>query len=65
MKAIIVTPRNESEFKFISELLDKLGVGSSSFSQDDMEEIGMIKLLQEVDKNDLVSREEIMNKLST
>ncbi len=63
MKAIMVTPKNESEFQFISELLYKLGVDSSSFSEDDREEIGMIKLFHEVDKNDLVSREEIMKKL--
>jgi HD-GYP domain-containing protein (c-di-GMP phosphodiesterase class II) len=64
MKALVITPKNSNEYKFVSELLKKLGVGSSALSQDELEDIGMSKLLHDVDKTKKVSRSEIMKKLS-
>jgi hypothetical protein len=60
----VITPKNSSELKFISDLLKKLGVGSSTVSQDELEDIGMSKLLRQVDKTKKASRAEIMKKLS-
>ena len=65
MKALVITPKNENEFKFLSNLLKKLGVGASALSQDELEDIGMSKLLREVDKSKKASRSEIMKKLSS
>lgn len=64
MKALVITPKNDNEFKFVSELLKKLGVGSSALSRDELEDIGMSKLLHDVDKTKKTSRSEIMKKLS-
>jgi hypothetical protein len=64
MKAIVVTPKNSNELKFVTYLLKKLGVGSSTVSQDELEDIGMSKLLRQVDKTKKASRIEIMKKLS-
>jgi hypothetical protein len=64
MKALVVTPKDNNEFKFVTDLLKKLGVGSSTVSQDDLEDIGMSKLLRQVDKTKKASRTEIMKKLS-
>ena len=64
MKALVIKPRNDSEFKFVSDLLKKLGVGSSALSQNELEDIGLSKLMREVDKTKKVSRSEIMKKLS-
>ena len=64
MKALVVTPKNQTEFKFISDLLKKLGVGSSSLDKSELEDIGMSKILHSVDKSKKVSRAEIMKKLS-
>ena len=64
MKALVVTPKNENEFKFLSGLLKKLGIGSTSLSQNELEDIGMSKLLTQVDKSKKSSRAEIMKKLS-
>ena len=65
MKALVVTPKNETEFKFISGLLKKLGVGASSLDQNELEDIGMSKLMRDVDKIKKSSRSEIMKKLTT
>ena len=64
MKALVITPKNSNEFKFVSELLKKLGVGSSALSQDELEDIGISKLMHDVDKTKKASRSEIMKKLS-
>lgn len=65
MKAIVVTPKNNSEYKFLSDLLKKLGMNSSALSYEDLEDIGMSKLLRNVDKSKKASRAEIMKKLSS
>ncbi len=64
MKALVVTPKNSNEFKFVSDLLKKLGVGSSEVNQEELEDIGMSKLMRQVDKTKKASRTEIMKKLS-
>ena len=64
MKALVITPKNNNEFKFISDLLKKLGVGASSVSEEQLEDIGISKMLESVDKTKKVSRSEIMRKLS-
>ena len=64
MKALVITPKNNNEFKFIADLLKKLGVGSSSVTQEDLEDIGMSKMLRSVDKTKKASRSEIMKKLT-
>ena len=64
MKALVVTPKNDNEFKFVSDLLKKLGINSSALSKDELEDIGMSKLMHSVDKTKKASRSEIMKKLS-
>ena len=64
MKAIVITPKSDNEFKFVSDLLKKLGIGTSTLTKDEIEDIGMLKLLNEVDKSRRATRSEIMKKLS-
>jgi hypothetical protein len=64
MKALVVTPKNSNEFKFVTDLLKKLGVGSSTVSQEELEDIGMSKLMRQIDKTKKASRTEIMRKLT-
>jgi hypothetical protein len=64
MKALVVTPKNNNELKFVTDLLKKLGVGSSTVTQEELEDIGMLKLMQQADKTKKASRAEIMKKLT-
>jgi hypothetical protein len=65
MKAIVITPKSDNEYKFLSDLLTKLGVGISALSKEDMEDIGMSKIMAKVDKSKKASRSEIMKKLNS
>ncbi|CAN5357647.1 hypothetical protein BH11BAC3_BH11BAC3_40410 [soil metagenome] len=64
MKALVITPKDNDEFKFVTDLLKKLGVGSAPLTQDEFEDIGMSKLMRGIDKSKKVTRAEIMKKLS-
>jgi hypothetical protein len=64
MKAIVVKPKNNAEYKFINDLLQKLGMGSTAITSGELEDIGMAKLLRKADKTQKVSRSEIIKKLS-
>ncbi|TMI72627.1 MAG: hypothetical protein E6H09_09575 [Bacteroidetes bacterium] len=65
MKALVITPKDDSEFRFLADLLKKLGVSSSALSYEDLEDIGLSKLMRGIDKTKKASRTEIMKKLST
>ena len=64
MKAIVVTPKSNDEFRFVADLLKKLGIGTSTLTKDEIEDIGMLKLMNNVDKSKRVSRAVIMKKLT-
>ena len=63
MKAMVVTPKSRSEFKFVSDLLKKLGISSATMTEEEMEDVGLSKMLKSVGKTKKVSRENVMRKL--
>lgn len=64
MKAIVVTPKSDNEFKFVADLLKKLGIGASTLTRSEIEDIGLLKLMNNADRSKRVSRSEIMKKLT-
>ena len=65
MKALVITPKNDNEFKFVADLLKKLGVSSSTLTEDELEDIGLSKLMRGIDKSKKASRAEILKKLTS
>ena len=63
MKAMVITPKSQDEFKFLSDLLKKLGISSATMTEEEFEDIGMSKMLKVVDKTKKVSKNSIMQKL--
>ena len=63
MKSLVITPKNTKELNFVSELLQKMGISSKVLSEEEKEDAGLFLMMQESDKNDTVSRQEIVNKL--
>ena len=64
MNAVIITPQNASEMKFLLNLLDKLGIASQAISVEQAEDMGMSVLMKKVDRTKKVSREAVMKKLN-
>ncbi len=63
MSAIVINPKSSQELKFISELLQKLGVQSKVISDEETEDLGLSLLMKDVDRSDVVSEEEVIAKL--
>ena len=65
MKALLVQSSRDTEIKFMSYLLKKLGVSSRLMNAYEIEDYGMSVLMKEVDRNKKVSRETVMKKLKS
>jgi len=65
MESIIISPRTQDEKKIIQELLDKLNISSTIITDEEKEDMGLLAMMKEVDRNDKVSRDAIMKKLNS
>ena len=63
MKAMVITPKSPREFKFLSDLLKKLNIMSATMTEEEIEDLGLSKMLKDVDKTKKISKESVMNKL--
>ena len=63
MKAIVITPKNQTEFKFLSDLLKKLDITSVAMNEEEIEDLGLSKMLKAVDKTKKVSKASVIAKL--
>ena len=50
MRSIVISPKDPDEFKFLRNLLKKLGVKSKALSDEDIEDLGMAVLMKD-DRN--------------
>ncbi|MCW3072146.1 MAG: hypothetical protein JWO44_2036 [Bacteroidetes bacterium] len=60
---MVITPKNQGEFKFINDLLKKLGISSATMTEEELEDIGLSKMLKAVDKTKKASQNSVMQKL--
>jgi reverse gyrase len=65
MKALVITPKNNNEYTFLWGLLKKLGIYAKGISIEELEDIGLSKLMKDVDRTRKVSKETIMKKLNS
>jgi hypothetical protein len=65
MESIVVSPKTTDEARLIKELLNKMNISSKVITEEEKEDLGLLIMIKEVDRNDTVPRDEIMNKLSS
>lgn len=63
MEGLLITPKSAAEKKFLNDLFKRMGLVSTIISLEQMEDIGLARMMEEVDKSQKASREEIMKKL--
>lgn len=63
MKAMVITPKNSGEYKFIQDLLKKLGISSATMTEEELEDLGLSKLLKSVDRSKKVTKSSVLQKL--
>ena len=64
MEAILIQPKNKSEFKFLAAMLKKLNVNIKTLNIEDKEDLGLIELMKQTDRSQKVTREDVMAKLT-
>jgi hypothetical protein len=63
MKTLVITPKDEKDFVFLSELLEKLGFDTQVFYDEDKEDMDLLKAMIEEKKGDYVTEDEVMKTL--
>lgn len=51
MKAIVITPRNLTEIKFLTELLEKLGISAKTVELEDIPNKETLKAIKDTENN--------------
>ena len=63
MSGFVISTKTQSEYKFLYDLLKKLGIHSTHLSETEIEDLGISYLMKKVDRTKKVSRESVMKKL--
>ena len=63
MDTIVIRTRTTSEFNLLLELLKKMRITSKVLTEEEKEDIGLLKLMQEADRTEKVSKDTVMTKL--
>lgn len=63
METLVIKPKNRADSQKIREFAEKMGAKQKTYSDEEMEDIGMAFLMSEVDRTEYVSKEEVMKKL--
>ncbi|MEI6823777.1 MAG: hypothetical protein WCL51_17750 [Bacteroidota bacterium] len=64
MEAILIQPKNKSEFKFLVAMLKKLNVNIKTLDIEDKEDLGLVELMKQADRSQKLTRDEVMAKLT-
>jgi hypothetical protein len=65
MESIVISPRTKDEAKIIQDLLVKMNISSKIITDEEKEDMGLLMMMKEADRNDKVSREDVMKKLNS
>ena len=65
MESIVISPKTKHEAKLITDLLEKMNISSKVITEEEKEDMGLLLMMKEVDRNDKVSLDEVMEKLNS
>jgi hypothetical protein len=63
MKSLVITPKNEKDLEFLKNLISKLGYSISELSEEELEDLGLLKAMVKEKKGDYVSEKDIRKTL--
>jgi hypothetical protein len=63
MESIVINPKSKDEAKIITDILEKMNISSKVITNEEKEDMGLLMMMKESDRNEKVSREEVMRKL--
>jgi len=60
METLILNSKSSSDLKLLADLAKKLGISVKYLNAEEIEDIGMLNLLAEVDRGEIVAKETVM-----
>lgn len=63
METLILNSKSSADLKLLADLAKKLGVSVKHLTDEEIEDMGMLKYLAEVDRDEVVSKDSVMAKL--
>jgi len=63
MKTLVVTSDNANELKVLKYLAEKMGMEAEMLSEEEKEDMGLLKAMMEGKQNDYVSEDEVLKAL--
>ena len=63
METLLITTKDKQELNFVTEFLKRMRIKVTKISIEEKEDIGLVKLMEEVDRTQTVSSEEVLSKL--
>jgi hypothetical protein len=65
MESIVISPKTTDEAKLIKDLLNKMNISSKVITEEEKQDLGLLLMVKEADRNEIVPRDEIMKKLNS
>ncbi|HEY4196149.1 MAG TPA: hypothetical protein VGM63_11475 [Mucilaginibacter sp.] len=65
MESIVINPKTQNEAKIVQDMLAKMNIPSQIITDEQKEDMGLLAMMKEVDRNDKVSFEDVMKKLNS
>ncbi len=59
MESVLITPRDKKELTLIKTLLERMNISNKILSENEKEDLALLKLMLQADRNELVSEKEI------
>lgn len=63
MDTLIVSPKTPEDLKILTDLLNRLGIAVLRLNEEEKEDLGLAILMQEANREEKATRDEVMKKL--
>lgn len=64
METLVVTLKDKHEMQLVSDVLKKMRINARQLTKEDIEDLGLSKLMKQANRSEKVSREKVMKSLS-
>ena len=62
---MVITAQDDKEFQFLTDLLKKLNIANATITEEEIEDLGLSKMMKSIDKTKKVTKESIIKKLQS
>lgn len=64
METLVVTFKDKHEMQLVSDVLKKMRINTRQLTKEELEDLGLSKLMKQANRSEKVSREQVMKSLT-